>query len=98
MHEVFSNLTASSSSTSLVFSGSPEGTLYLVDDVNLVSNATVPEPSTMVTLLAGLGLLALAHRLRRRAIVRHSDRPHDPGMPTFCVRVRGRPQLSRIRP
>jgi hypothetical protein len=65
-HEIFSNLIASSSSTSLVFSGTTVTVDYLLDDVNVVSNSTVPEPSTPVTFLAALGILVLAHRLRRR--------------------------------
>src|SRR5581483_5825501 len=62
-HKVFTNLTASSTSTSLVFSGGYTQGHFLLDDVNLVDNA--PEPGSVGLLLAGccaLGFLRLRPR------------------------------------
>ncbi len=47
-HEIFPNLSANSGSTALIFAGNGVMSRYLLDDVNLVANSTVPEPGTFV--------------------------------------------------
>jgi hypothetical protein len=67
-HEVFSSLTATAASTALEFdpSGGVGAGMHL-DDVNLVANATSPEPSTFGLVLCAFASAGLWHRLRRRS-------------------------------
>jgi hypothetical protein len=77
-HEIFSSLTATASSTTLIFSGAGQAShVYLVDDVNAVSNASTPEPSTAAALAIGLGMLVSVLRLRRPATHRQLEQVLD---------------------
>jgi hypothetical protein len=85
-HEVFTNLTASTNSTSVSFSGAGQGAHhYVLDDVNVSSNSNVsvaPEPSAIGMLLAGLAALGGAEWRRRW---KHSqNRPNNNPRPEFA--------------
>ncbi len=65
MHEIFTNLTASTTSTPLSFSGQGGfgDQAFVLDDVSVVAT---PEPGTIGLVLGGLAVFGIAHRLRRR--------------------------------
>lgn len=77
-HEVFTNLTASTNSTSVSFSGAGQGAhQYVFDDVNVLANSNVnaaPEPGTIGMLLAGLAALGGARSGKRRQDGRAANR------------------------
>jgi hypothetical protein len=67
-HETFSSLTATSVSTPIEFDVNVQaGAPVALDDVNVVAHSTVPEPSTIYGLFAGLAVLAV---LRWRLVFR----------------------------
>jgi hypothetical protein len=60
----FPNLTATTSSTTLMFAGQNDPGAYFLDDVSVV----VPEPSTWTTMAIGSGLLIGFLKARRRTL------------------------------
>jgi hypothetical protein len=72
VHEVFSNLSASSASTPLVFGVPAHSGDPLLDDVNITAAASnVPEPGGVG--LVGVGLLAITARSKLRRYIRRND-------------------------
>ena len=65
IHETFSGLTATGSSTALEFDATGSFGFLILDDVDLVADTGVPEPSSW-TSLAGAAFLYLAWRRQAR--------------------------------